>query len=335
MIVNGLNDEFSFAWTSPIYVGDPLGGGLTLFDLYTPTSADLGGGSAGLVPFAVHKTDCNPAQGSTVPPSGPGGNQYVRYYGPVGSSGGGDPLVISQRKVNAGSGDPTNNLASCFSLKLSTDQPTWAYFEMGNAFMPVGDYTVKANPGVLKNDILGTLTGDVRTGPDGELTFSVRWPCLGDLNGDNAVNTADLTLLLGQFGQSGPCGVSRDLDGDLGVNTADLTLFLGRFGTTCGSGRPGDPGTGSASAPIDTTALARDTATTGQGTRPGSGETGTATAHQSALPEAPAALPPVLAALGFTTIEGYTTWVNARTPAELNAHIVELLETIQQLEATP
>ncbi|MFM9956872.1 MAG: choice-of-anchor B family protein [Phycisphaerales bacterium] len=56
--------------------------------------------------------------------------------------------------------------------------------------------------------------------------------CQGDLNGDNAVNVADLTIFLGQFGQAG-AGLSGDLNGDNVVNVADLTLFLGRFGVAC------------------------------------------------------------------------------------------------------
>lgn len=57
--------------------------------------------------------------------------------------------------------------------------------------------------------------------------------CVGDLNGDNAVNTADLTAFLGAFGTTVTPGTSGDLTGDGAVNTADLTIFLGRFGQPC------------------------------------------------------------------------------------------------------
>lgn len=56
--------------------------------------------------------------------------------------------------------------------------------------------------------------------------------CTGDLNNDNSVNVADLTVFLGQFGQSGP-SLSADLNHDNVVNVADLTTFLGRFGLSC------------------------------------------------------------------------------------------------------
>lgn len=50
--------------------------------------------------------------------------------------------------------------------------------------------------------------------------------CEGDLNGDDVVNAADLTILLGQWGISG----SADLNGDNVVNAADLTILLGAWG---------------------------------------------------------------------------------------------------------
>lgn len=55
-------------------------------------------------------------------------------------------------------------------------------------------------------------------------------PCSGDLNGDNATNTADLVLLLVSFGQPVDAGCCGDLNGDSVVNTADLVLLLAAFG---------------------------------------------------------------------------------------------------------
>ncbi|MDY7108301.1 MAG: hypothetical protein SYC29_06655 [Planctomycetota bacterium] len=53
--------------------------------------------------------------------------------------------------------------------------------------------------------------------------------CVGDLDGDQLVNTADLLILLGNWGTSGP----GDLDGNGVVNTADLLTLLGNWGP-CG-----------------------------------------------------------------------------------------------------
>jgi hypothetical protein len=54
--------------------------------------------------------------------------------------------------------------------------------------------------------------------------------CLGDLNGDNMVDTADLGGLLGSFGSAGPFG---DINGDGTVDTADLGILLVNFGSSC------------------------------------------------------------------------------------------------------
>lgn len=60
--------------------------------------------------------------------------------------------------------------------------------------------------------------------------------CVGDLNADGAVNTADLTIFLGRFGNAATPGspeAAADFNADGTVNTADLTVFLGRFGSFC------------------------------------------------------------------------------------------------------
>jgi len=59
------------------------------------------------------------------------------------------------------------------------------------------------------------------------------WTCPADLNFDGAVNTTDLTVFLGKFGQTVSPSEGADLNSDGVVNTADLTAFLGRFGVPC------------------------------------------------------------------------------------------------------
>ncbi|MCB9848918.1 MAG: multicopper oxidase domain-containing protein [Phycisphaeraceae bacterium] len=60
--------------------------------------------------------------------------------------------------------------------------------------------------------------------------FQVVAPCPEDLNDDGVIDTADLGILLGQFGTPGP---ESDLNGDMIVDTADLGILLGVFGTGC------------------------------------------------------------------------------------------------------
>ena len=54
--------------------------------------------------------------------------------------------------------------------------------------------------------------------------------CMGDLNGDGVIDTADLGILLSLFGTNNAIG---DLNDDGGVDTADLGILLSLFGTGC------------------------------------------------------------------------------------------------------
>lgn len=76
-----------------------------------------------------------------------------------------------------------------------------------------------------------------RTNPDPDarptLTVTYTPPCPGDITGDGRVNTADLAVLLGGFGQSVTPGTGGDFNADGVINTADLTFLLARFGNIC------------------------------------------------------------------------------------------------------
>ena len=68
-------------------------------------------------------------------------------------------------------------------------------------------------------------------GGAGTLRLSEIVPCLGDLDGDNEVNSADLGQMLGGFGTCGVTLCIEDLNGDSVVNSEDLGALLGNFGT--------------------------------------------------------------------------------------------------------
>ncbi len=57
--------------------------------------------------------------------------------------------------------------------------------------------------------------------------------CPGDANGDNLVDGADLSVLLGQFGTLVTPGTGADFNFDGHVNGADLSVLLGQFGAAC------------------------------------------------------------------------------------------------------
>lgn len=103
-------------------------------------------------------------------------------------------------------------------------------FANGSGTEPITDRPVGCGGTIIFEASRNTVPGDF-VGVNLTIAFTPV-PCTGDLNGDSAINTADLTAFLGQFGQSGT-GLCADLNSDGVVNTADLVLFLGRFGTNC------------------------------------------------------------------------------------------------------
>lgn len=58
-------------------------------------------------------------------------------------------------------------------------------------------------------------------------------PCEGDIDGDDDADSADLNILLGNFGMSVTPDTNGDLDGDGLVNSADLNILLAVFGSAC------------------------------------------------------------------------------------------------------
>ena len=76
-------------------------------------------------------------------------------------------------------------------------------------------------PGSILEGMSGTTTGVVRFSTDS---------CPADLNNDGVVDTADLGILLSEFGTP---GVLADLNGDGVVDTADLGILLASFGLNC------------------------------------------------------------------------------------------------------
>lgn len=98
---------------------------------YTQLSASLGGGSVGLVPFRLHRTDSFPAQASAtdspvvlpgVLAPTPGSPIRMRHYGPVRwETADGAPFIVERRAIGAASGDPWSDESACFTMSLATN----------------------------------------------------------------------------------------------------------------------------------------------------------------------------------------------------------------------
>ncbi len=155
-----------------------------------------------------------------------------------------NPAAVESQAFNQLYSDDFANIYT--SPSITTTDTAWAPDDT----LARNRYTLfigKSNNKVDQNLITTTITDDT----DGDAILYGVFPfitarafsycpmltvsCAGDLNGDGAVNTADLTRFLGQFGKTCPqvTGFCADFNNDGVVNTADLTFFLGRFGGPC------------------------------------------------------------------------------------------------------
>ncbi len=301
--INWLDDGGEWEEGAEIVFGDPKDPThvLTAPD-YPDLPSALGGGTAGLARFQLHREACSPPANVMVDDVAPQ-TVRVRHYGFIYwtdmsraiSTTGTVPCLISKR-CETTTQESWTDCTSDFSQRLvpflgAGSTVAWAV-EVETT--PIGDvefeegyeYRVEVDPDPADEDdrLLCDGVGEVvNSGPplDGyspEYTFIVRTPCASDLNNDDAVDTADLGIFLAVFGAEGPC-VFGDLNGDGVVDTADLGLLLGNYGADCSGGESLG---GGGDSPIE--------------------------------------------AFGFESVEDYVDWLDSLTEKELFAHFVELLE---------
>ncbi len=95
-------------------------------------------------------------------------------------------------------------------------------------FDPLSDAEILALAGVPYG---GSETLTAQIGPYSQYLRS--YLCPGDIDFDQAVNTADLLVILSNFGQGVQPNTGGDLTSDGAVTTADLVSFLAVFGAPC------------------------------------------------------------------------------------------------------
>jgi hypothetical protein len=142
-------------------------------------------------------------------------------------------LVIELGGMSAGTGFTTIDIAGL--LQLGSGGLT---VELINSYTPqAGDVFDVLDFGALAGSFsaitLPTLSGSLEFDTSDLLTdgvLRVVSNCPADINGDGVIDTADLGILIGQFGTTGP---GADINGDGVVDTADLGVLIGDFGTTC------------------------------------------------------------------------------------------------------
>ena len=79
----------------------------------------------------------------------------------------------------------------------------------------------------LEPGIVGVSTCDSVDFDSAIAVYELMGLCIGDINSDGSVDVGDFSVLLAQWGSSGP---EADLDGDGMVDTTDFSIFLVYFG---------------------------------------------------------------------------------------------------------
>ncbi|MCB9849037.1 MAG: hypothetical protein H6814_11560 [Phycisphaeraceae bacterium] len=137
----------------------------------------------------------------------------------VGYAQGPAPVTVWSSHIDAPA--PPEAPAVSADVLITVDGSGFAHMSMTN--VTLGTATVNVPP-------FGTVMIDItRIHMSGTITAEVA-ACAADLNIDGVVDTADLGILLGQFGTDNEQG---DINDDDVVDTADLGILLGQFGVVC------------------------------------------------------------------------------------------------------
>lgn len=144
----------------------------------------------------------------------------------------GDPLftadlVVGTITPSGDSGVLTIDLLSGTSIAAGLMASSEAFVDTSAA---LGAYSATYTIEVGDESIPGALSGASLTL---NLTANlIVGSCAADINGDGAVDTADLGILVAAFGNTG-MGLPADLNGDDVVDTADLGILISEFSFLC------------------------------------------------------------------------------------------------------
>ena len=125
-----------------------------------------------------------------------------------------------------------DNAVTSVELRLSTDGGATFPTLIASGQDRLGSYTWTAPMGVNTSHarirVIASDAGGNTGFDDSDASFTIGSGCPADLDGDGAVGSGDLAIILGSW-NAGPG--PADLDGDGQVGSADLALVLGQWGT--------------------------------------------------------------------------------------------------------
>jgi aminopeptidase N len=146
--------------------------------------------------------------------------------------------VVFHKPVTAGASDVllVGDAVGAVAFSASYDAPTQTLTITPDSALAPDDYTLTIADSVsgggiaLDGETPGAGGADLPSGdglPGGDASIRFTVTDVADINGDGAVDTADLGILISAFGSSDP---SADLNGDGVVDTADLGILIAAFG---------------------------------------------------------------------------------------------------------
>ena len=183
----------------------------------------------------------------------PTGNEsYIQALPPYSYGGNGDygvntwsgeayPCLINAVTATASECDPeTNTYTLTFEVEAQGVPATGGILVNGTLF-PINDELIS---GELELPADGTWVNlDVSFEDEGSCaTFvgsAVYGPgpcentCANDVNGNGAIDVADVLLVLSDFGCANDCNEATDIDGDGGITVSDVLSLLSSFGQSC------------------------------------------------------------------------------------------------------
>ena len=222
------------AWNAPVRIGPNGDPNQVLLNgpRYPYSSAFLGGGSVGLVPFRLHDESCIPANGQSiqVSPSGPPLTVQLRHFGPV-SWTGALPVTIDRRPLGTFGAFvpvPSSQFSAASSLD-STNVLLVGPSGGGSGFTPGYQYRIRSTSAL--RSAVPSLPG---VQWDFDYIISVvpgAAACAGDVNGDQAVDVDDLLAVINHWGGPPPAqqpAIDTNSDGVIDVD--DLLAIINNWG---------------------------------------------------------------------------------------------------------
>ncbi|MAO87509.1 MAG: hypothetical protein CL822_00840 [Crocinitomicaceae bacterium] len=181
-----------------------------------------------------------------------GNNSYIQALPPYSYDGNGDygvdtwsgeafPCLINEVTATASECDPvTNTYTLTFEVDAQGVPETGGIVVNGTLFpidgplisgeleLPADGTWVNLDVSFEDEGTCATFLGNAVFGPG-----PCENTCANDVNGNGAVDVADVLLVLSDFGCAADCNAATDIDGDGGITVSDVLALLSSFGQNC------------------------------------------------------------------------------------------------------